>query len=274
MRHQQRAIGNCVWLLVWGLGCPAVFAQHADPAAVARVTAGKLSEAHASWWGFDKKDATLCLQNALDSGASRVVVDDAGAPWIVRTIDVPSNVEIQFEKGVVVEAKRGEFRGGSDCLFRIDNQNNVKLIGHGAVLRMHRDDYDKPPYKKAEWRHVLSIRSSSNIEISGLTLAESGGDGIYLGTASKGVTNKNIHIKDVICDRNYRQGISVITAEILLIENTVMRATDGTAPRAGIDFEPNNPKQKMKNIAKKINYRSFILYYILSLPSHKNRIIT
>ena len=47
------------------------------------------------------------------------------------------------------------------------------------------------------------------------------------------------------CDRNYRQGISVITAEDLLIENCVLQNTAGTAPAAGIDFEPNLPRERL-----------------------------
>ncbi|NQT86168.1 right-handed parallel beta-helix repeat-containing protein, partial [bacterium] len=75
--------------------------------------------------------------------------------------------------------------------------------------------------------------------------AESGGDGIYLGVSQRGVTNKNILIQDVVCDANHRQGISVISAEDLLIENTIMRNTSGTAPQAGIDFEPNHAGEKL-----------------------------
>jgi hypothetical protein len=86
------------------------------------------------------------------------------------------------------------------------------------------------------------------VKVYGLTLADSGGDGIYLGTATPGVTNRDIHIKDVTCERHYRQGISVITAENLLIENTILRDTGGTNPQAGIDFEPNRPDERLVNI--------------------------
>jgi hypothetical protein len=44
---------------------------------------------------------------------------------------------------------------------------------------------------------------------------------------------------------NNRQGISVITAENLLIEGCVFRDTQGTAPQAGIDFEPNHPEERL-----------------------------
>ncbi len=216
-----------------------------NPEAVAKVRAGKLTEARAAWWGFDPEDATDILQAALDSGAKRLIVEDMGRPWIVRPIHVPSNIEIIFEKGTVLEAKRGAFRGPADSLLNIVFRQNVSIIGYGALLRMHRADYERPPYRKAEWRHVVNIKSSRNVNLYGLTLAESGGDGIYLGTAKGGTTNKDIHIKDVVCDRNYRQGISVITAEDLLIEDTVLKNTAGTPPSAGIDFEPNDASEKL-----------------------------
>lgn len=236
-------------LLIASLVALAVVA-HADvnEEAIGKVKAGELTEARASWWGFDPVDSTEALQSAIDSGAARVIVEDMGTPWIVTPIKAASNQEIVFEKGVVVEAKRGEFKGRKDSLFSIRLKENVSLIGYGATLRMWREDYDAPPYERAEWRHVVDIGSSSNVNIFGLTLAESGGDGIYVGAAKRGVATKNVHIKDVVCDRNYRQGISVITVENLLIENTVMKNTAGARPEAGIDFEPNYADEKIVNV--------------------------
>lgn len=215
--------------------------------AIEQVLAGKIKEARASWWGFDPEDSTAALQAAINSGAERVIVEDMGRPWIVRPLHLASNQEVFFEPGVEVLAKQGEFLGGNDSLFRAARCENLFLNGYGATLRMRRDEYAKPPYKKAEWRHVLDIRSSTNVRIYGLTLAESGGDGIYLGTWQPGVTNKNVHIKDCVCDKNYRQGISVITAEDLLIENCILRDTGGTPPQAGIDFEPNEAGERLVN---------------------------
>jgi len=233
-----------------GIGLIAVAAAaraEVNTPAIAKLKAGEITEARASWWGFNPEDSTKALQSAIDSGAKRVIVESMGAPWIVTPIKLASDQEVVFGKGAVVEAKKGEFKGTNDSLLNIILKRNVTLVGYGAVLRMQRKDYDNPPYKKAEWRHVLNIKSSSNIKVYGLTLAESGGDGIYLGTAKRGVTNKDIHIKDVVCDGNYRQGISVITAENLLVENTIMKNTAGTPPQAGIDFEPNRSSERVVN---------------------------
>ncbi|MEI6500569.1 MAG: right-handed parallel beta-helix repeat-containing protein, partial [Armatimonadota bacterium] len=218
-----------------------------DQQALADVASGKLTVAKASWWGFDATDATQCLQAAIDSKVPKLIVDKLPTPWIVLPLTLVSNQEIEFEKGVEVLAKRGAYVSGNDSLITGSLVENVTLRGYGATLRMWRDDYDKEPYKHAEWRHVINLHSCSNLKILGLVLTESGGDGIYLGTGKEGVTNKDIVIKDVVCDKNYRQGISVITAENLLIENTVLSNTNGTAPRAGIDFEPNGPTERVVN---------------------------
>lgn len=181
-----------------------------DQRMIEEVKRGERKVAYASWWGFDPEDATEALQAAIDSGVPKLIIDNVGAPWIIsRTINLRSNQEIVFEKGVVVEAKQGAFLGKGDCLFLAALQRNITLIGYGATLRMRKLDYTKPPYEKAEWRHVLSIRSCDNVRVYGLTLASSGGDGIYLGVAKRGVPCSNIHIKDVTCIDNYRQGISV-----------------------------------------------------------------
>lgn len=215
---------------------------------IAQVASGRVKVARASWWGFDPDDSTEALQAAINSGAKRLTVDNVGKPWVVRPIILASNQMIVFSPGVEVIAKRGDFKGKNDCLFRGATKENITLIGYGATLRMRRSDYDGPDYEKAEWRTVLSFHGCSNVKVYGLTLTESGGDGIYLGSGPNGDTNKNVHIKDVTCARNYRQGISVITAEDLLIENTVMRDTAGTSPQAGIDFEPNRPEERLVNV--------------------------
>jgi hypothetical protein len=221
-----------------------------DKRAIEDVLAGRRKVARAAWWGFQPEESTRALQAAINSGAEKVIVEKMNAPWIVEPIKLVGNQELVFEKGVVVLAKSGAFHGPSDSLFSAANKTNIKLTGYGAphaVLRMRRNDYASPEYSKAEWRTVLALTSCSNVTISGMTLTESGGDGIYLGTSRGSEPCKNVVIKDVICDRNYRQGISVINAENLLIENCVLKNTGGTSPRAGIDFEPNGPSERLVN---------------------------
>ncbi len=215
--------------------------------ALADVASGKIKVAKASWWGFDPVDSTEALQAAINSKVPRLVVDNVGAPWVSRGLTLVSNQKIEFEKGVELLAKRGEFKGKTDALLTGVRLTNLTLRGYGATLRMWRSDYDQAPYIHSEWRHLIRLFSCRKVRILGLTLTESGGDGIYLGHAPEGPPNRDVLIKDCACTKNYRQGISVVTAENLLIEHTVLRNTAGTNPQSGIDFEPNHPGDRLVN---------------------------
>ena len=112
-------------------------------------------------FGFDAEDSTRFLQAALDSGAKKVIVDKRASPWVTRPLFCRSEQEVFFEEGVEVLAKRGEFKDKADCLFRLEGLHDVKLVGggKGATLRMWREDYLKPPYVKAEWRHCVIMET-------------------------------------------------------------------------------------------------------------------
>jgi hypothetical protein len=237
-----------VALCVLVLSVPAA-AGAAEPnlQAIEEVQSGQRDVAHAAWWGFQPEDSTAALQAAIDSGAKKVVIERMPSAWIVEPLRLASDQELFFEPGAEVLAKQGQFHGSADSLFSAAGKQNIKLIGPGATLRMRRDDYDGPEYKHAEWRHVLKFHGCTGIAVEGLTLAESGGDGIYLGAGSGGAPCRDVVIRDVICDRNYRQGISVISAENLLIERCVLKGTAGTPPAAGIDFEPNRASERLVN---------------------------
>ena len=135
-------------------------------------------------------------------------------------------------------------------LFRLRDKSNVTIEGYGAVLSMHKEDYRRTPYAKSEFRACLAIYGGTNVKIMGITCANSGGDGIYI-AGGRRPFSKDIVLKDVVADNNYRQGISVISVDGLLIEDSVLRGTEGTPPGAGIDFEPNRPTDRLTGIILK-----------------------
>ena len=224
----------------------------ANPQAVEEATKGVRDTANAAWWGFDEEDSTEALQGrrldgrkpppgAIDSGAKRVIVPDMTKDWIVRPIKLAGNQELILEDGVVITAKRGEYRGKSDGVFTASNVENLTIRGYGATIRMQKEDYIVGKvlldlkwnrwfgqYEKAEWRMALSLRGCSNVNVYGVTLRDSGGDGLYIAGGRERRPCQNIHVRDVTCDNNYRQGVSIISAEGLLIENSVFSNTWGT----------------------------------------------
>ena len=228
--------------------------------AVAAATASA-REVRVSSFGYDPEDSTRFLQAALDSGADRIVVDRQKGPWVSKPLFARSNSEIVFEDGVEVVAKKGEFRGRYDSLLSVELVSNVVVRGEGrgGVLRMRRDDYTKPPYERAQWRHALCIQTSFDVTVENMSMCESGGDGVYVGRMSGkpvAIPCRNVILRDCRMDRNLRQGISVINVDGLLMVRCVMSNTGGENPMAGIDFEPNNPGEVIRNAVLR-NCRTF-----------------
>ena len=187
--------------------------------AIADVQSGKSTVANAAWWGFDPEDATEILQGAIDSGAKRLIVPNMRTDWIIRPIKLAGNQELIFERGTVISAKRGEYRGGGDSMFTAQDIENLTIRGYGATFRMWKQDYISGlvleqldwhrwygQYSKAEWRMTLSIRGSKNVNVSGLTLKDSGGDGIYVDGGKQRRASEDVVLRDIVCDNHYRQG--------------------------------------------------------------------
>jgi hypothetical protein len=66
---------------------------------IGKVAAGEITEAHASWWGFNEEDSTEALQAAINSGARKLIVENMGKPWVVTPIRCAGDQEIVFEEG-------------------------------------------------------------------------------------------------------------------------------------------------------------------------------
>lgn len=200
-------------------------------------------------FGYDPDDATRFLQAALDSGIPKIVVDKQKGPWQTRPLRAHSNQTILFEDGAELVAKRGCFKDLGDRLLVLDCLSNVVLRGYGARLKMWKCDYTNAAlYARSEWRHAIALYSCRNVRIEGLTIVGAGGDGVYLGERKRGVPNRYVFIRDVVCDGGNRQGISVITADALIIENCVLKNTCGLPPEDGLDFEPNHSDQQLTRI--------------------------
>ena len=164
-----------------------------------------------------------------------------------------SNQEIVLESGAQLVALKGAFHPKGDCLLSFQGVREYHYPrreedgGKSAHILMRKDDYQSAAYDKSEWRHGLSLSGCRDVLIQDLTIEKTGGDGVYLGASSTKGANCNVVIRRVDFNDNHRQGISVISADNLLIEDCRLRNTNGTAPQAGIDFEPNSTTDLLVN---------------------------
>lgn len=216
-----------------------------DARAVSEFRNGQRDAVSAAWWGFDANDATHSLQACLDSGARVVLIPAMGRPWVTTTLFPRSHTTIILQEGTEVIAKKGAFRGTGDALLCLKDVEDVTLYGYGARLAMRKCDYRTKPYEKSEWRHAIELYGCARVSVLGLKVESSGGDGVYLGRGGPRTFNEHIVLRDLQLRDHHRQGISVISAQDLLIDNVEMYLTWGTLPCAGIDFEPNNADERL-----------------------------
>jgi hypothetical protein len=238
-----------------------------DARAMTEFRKGQRDSVSAAWWGFDQNDATHSLQACLDSGANVVLIPAMGRPWVTTTLFPRSHTTIILQEGTEVIAKKGAFLGKGDALFCLKDVEDVTLQGYGARLAMRKSDYLAKPYEKSEWRHAIELYGCARISVLGLKVESSGGDGVYLGRGGSRTFNDHIVLRDLLLRDHHRQGISVISAQDLLIENVEMYLAWGTLPCAGIDFEPNNADERLigcvlKNCSIRCNAGAGIQVYL------------
>lgn len=202
---------------------------------------------HVPW---NATDATLNIQSTIDEAVapSKVILDVHPTPWYTGPIFLRQpNQQIWFADGAKVMALAGSYLGTRDCMFTV-TADNVKINGYCngtstaagiTTLEMRKSDYQNPPYAQGEWRHGISIRGAKNTVVKGCNILKSGGDGIYVANSTALVVPYRTTIQDVVSDGNNRQGISIISANLITVTNSIFKNTNGTAPQSGVDIEPN-----------------------------------
>jgi len=181
---------------------------------------------------------TVALQAAIDAAVAAgktltipkgtYIVDyNGGATNPKRCLNLKSNLSMIMEQGAVIKAKSGL---PLDTMILLGGSiSNVHISGYGAtVLGI------KAEYTTGEGRHGIWFSGSINVVVEGLTVQDTGGDGIYLGTL-----NENIVLRDVICENNRRNNFTIIGGTQIMLDHCSMINANGTAPEAGIDIEPD-----------------------------------
>jgi len=199
----------------------------------------------ASSFGFNSNDATSAFVAAINSGSSFVVIDKQSSDWVIKPTKFfdTRDMTIIFEQGVVLRAKSGAFPGTNDILVNLVRPKNLTIKGYGATFRMNKSEYNS-----GEHRHTLSIVKGNNVTVQGLTLKDSGGDGVIIAGDSQGAYSQNITIEDVICKNNRRQGMTITSAKDVWVRNSQFLQTNGTNPKAGVDLEPDHQNERLVNI--------------------------
>lgn len=184
-------------------------------------------------------DYTSIIQNVISLNSDIVFPD---FPLLINDdgLKIPSNRTITFLKGSELR-KEPTFNPGYAMLL-MRNSDNVRLIN--PVLKGDRYQHLG---EKGEYGMGISIYGGSNITLLNPKITEMWGDGIYLGAEHNNIPT-NISIKNAKLIYNRRNGISIISVDTLNLDSPYAAFTNGTKPMAGIDIEPNNKNQQVKNV--------------------------
>jgi parallel beta-helix repeat protein len=192
--------------------------------------------------GYDWTNAFQQAVNDLSALGGGTIYVPAGTYYIdadgpgnqYAGVALKSNITVILDQQAVVKAITNA--SDSYAIFNIINQSNVRIVGNGTI----QGDRSTHTGSTGQWGMGIYISQSSNVLIKDVTIKDCWGDAIYVGGGSGvGTESENIRIQNVIMDNNRRQGISVTHAVDVWIENNTIMNTNGTAPKAGIDIEPN-----------------------------------
>ena len=193
---------------------------------------------------------------------------------INRALDLSDHVQFNAGKTYAIRGyEDGQAEGGSDGLLEttglvVKSGSEVDLNGatiiiqttsrqnyHGFTVKNVSDvtiknghiigDVETHSGATGEWGYGVALLHATNVNLLDLNISKCWGDGINLNnsTGSAGSDNKNIYIKDCICDDNRRQGMSIESVDGLVVEDSQFINTGSTAytaPCSGVDIEPAN----------------------------------
>lgn len=202
-------------------------------------------------------DDTTAIQNALNAAAGVAPLHFLGKTYIVQPLAVPSNSVLVLDPLTIIKAKTGYT--SNQRMLNITNASNVVIFGNKGKCQMI-----KAEYTTGEQRHGVFITSSTNVSIYDLASDDTGGDGFYIGPVyGSGVMSRNITISNCTANNNRRQGMSITGAIDVWVNGGIYSNTEGTAPQAGINVEPDNgdtiQNVNLINIKTSGNYGSGII---------------
>lgn len=206
--------------------------------------------------GDGRIDDTAALQAAMDSvpAGGRLQLR-SGAVYRIDTRPRPGSNPfggLRMKSGVTLDLNGAELRAlpsdvGNGAVVQAHRTDGWRIVGPGRIQgerAVHRG-------RAGEWGHGIQVLGSDDWTVGpDLEVAGCWGDGIYAGYApgQMGSRSTNFTIEDVRIHDCRRNGISIVGGRNGVIRGVHIHDIDGTAPRAGIDLEPDLISHSNSNI--------------------------
>lgn len=204
--------------------------------------------------GDGRTDDTAALQRCLDSAPAGAIVRlRGGAVYRIDTNYRPTWAQfggLRLKSGQVLELNGAELRAlptdqGQGSVVQGFRTSGWKIVGPGRIT----GERGEHRGTAGEWGCGITTWHSSNWQIGGgVEIANCWGDGLLVASGG-GVGFCENFLVDALKVRNCRRnGISVVAGRNGEIRNCDIEKIDGTAPRGGIDLEPDHAEHPNRNI--------------------------
>lgn len=197
-------------------------------------------------YGDGTRDATAAIQNAINRASPGEITKIPPGTYLINAdtgITLRQGSNLELSNGTIILSKPS--KNNKYALIKVHGIDNVKISG-GALIGERLNHLGKG----GEWGMGISIRGSTDVDISNMEVSNCWGDGIYIGSFQRNgvqVPCANITIRKVVSKGNRRQGLSITSCNHAQILDSKFLNTAGTAPASGIDLEPN-PDQPVTDI--------------------------
>lgn len=197
------------------------------------------------WFGADNNgivDSTYAIQSALNVGKDVFIQYGDYVIDPLTGVSLVSNQKITMENGAVLRCAPSD-SAAVYSVIKVLGVSNV-LIQGGTIV----GDRTTHIGTAGESGMGIYIANSSNVTVRDVQTVNCWGDGIYVG--GTGTTGKctNVLIENVKSYNNRRQGLTIAAADGVLVDGGWFTNTNGVAPEAGIDIEPNPGKGEVSNV--------------------------
>lgn len=184
----------------------------------------------------------MAINYAADNGIKKVVIPegvyliDATEQNGTRGIVMKDSIHLSLDDNATIKAIPNNAE--RYYIISIDDVSNVSVTG-GTIL----GERNEHTGTTGEWGMGIYIKSGIDVLIKNVNIKDCWGDGILVGGYSQ-----RVEIDKVLSYNNRRQGMSIVRVDGLIVKNSEFSNTNGTAPEAGIDLEPDLNNQHVKNV--------------------------
>lgn len=203
--------------------------------------------------GDGRTDDTVALQRCLEAaGPGGVVELRPRAVYLVDTNWQPSWNDfggLKLLDGQTLRLNGAELRAlpssqPRGAVVQGFRTRDWRILGPGRIT----GERNRHRGEGGEWGMGIAAWKSTGWSIEGVAVTNCWGDGIYVGTPGESGYCQDFLIRDVAIANCRRNGISVVAGRDGRILGVDIRDVNGTAPRGGIDLEPDSHDAPNRNI--------------------------